>query len=179
MSLADQRLKLLDGDADALRMKSETEASRGNFDAARAWARTMVDQGKQDAEVFNELAWLALFTGKVDDTDIAAAIKSTELDKDNAHILHTLACDYAAVGKPKEAHELLLRSMDDLNLDEPDDDYWYALGMIAEQLGEREIAIADYHKLEKPKEILGIPTSSYRLAQTRLQVLGASAGNAK
>ncbi len=179
LTLADDRLKLLTGDVDALRMKSQAEADKGDFAAARTWIHKLADQGKDDAEVWNEIAWFALFTGKVDDTDVAAAIKSTQLDKDNAHILHTLACDYAAVGKPKEAHELLLRSMDDLNLDEPDDDYWYALGMIAEQLGEREIAIADYHKLEKPKEILGIPTSSYRLAQTRLGALGADAGNAK
>jgi hypothetical protein len=63
--------------------------------------------------------------------------------------------------------------MDDLNLYEPDDDYWYAFGRIAEQYGERETAIADYRKLEKPKEILALPTSSYRLAQTRLKVLVA------
>jgi hypothetical protein len=76
------------------------------------------------------------------------------------------------VGKAKEAHDLLLRSMDELNLDEPNDDYWYALGRIAEQYGEREIALADYRKLEKPKEPLAVPTSSYRLAQMRLKALG-------
>ena len=62
--------------------------------------------------------------------------------------------------------------MDDLNLDEPDDDYWYAFGRIAEQFGEREIAISDYKKLEKPKHVLETPTSSYTLAQMRLRVLG-------
>jgi tetratricopeptide (TPR) repeat protein len=175
ISLADERLKLLDGDVDALRMKMETEAVRGNFAAARAWARKIVDQGKQDAEVFNEIAWYALFTGKVEDADIDAAIKSTQLATDNPHILHTLACLYAVTGKAKEAHDLLVRSMDDLNLDEPNDDYWYALGLIAEQYGERDIAIADYRKLKKPTYVLAIPTSSYRLAQTRLKALGADA----
>ena len=106
------------------------------------------------------------------------AIKATQLDKDNAAILHTLACLYAESGKTKEAHDLLLRSMDDLNLDEPNDDYWYALGRIAEQYGEREIAIADYRKLEKPKEILAVPTSSYTLAHARLKVLGVNGGGA-
>jgi tetratricopeptide (TPR) repeat protein len=102
------------------------------------------------------------------------AIKSTQMSKDNPHILHTLACLYADTGKSKEARDLLLRSMDDLNLDEPNDDYWYALGRIAEQYGEREIAIADYRKLDKPKEILAIPTSSYTLAQARLKLLGVT-----
>ena len=171
--VADERLKLLDGDTDALRMKAQAAADSGDIASARALLHKLADQGKDDAEVWNEIAWFGLFTGKVDDTDVAAAIKSTQMDKDNAHILHTLACDYAAVGKPKEAHELLLRSMDDLNLDQPDDDYWYALGMIAEQYGERDIAIADYLKLKKPKEVLAIPTSSYRLAHMRLKALNA------
>jgi tetratricopeptide (TPR) repeat protein len=180
IALSDERLKLLDGDQDAFMMKMETEANRGNFVAARGWAQKLVEQGKENAETLNSIAWFALFTGKVEDADIATAIKSTQMAKDNPHILHTLACLYAEAGKPKEARDLLLRSMDDLNLDEPNDDYWYAFGRIAEQYGEREIAIADYRKLQKPKEVLAIPTSSYRLAQMRLKALGANvvaAGN--
>jgi tetratricopeptide (TPR) repeat protein len=109
----------------------------------------------------------------VDDADVAMAIKATQMAKDNPHILHTLACLFASTGKAKEAHDVLLRSMDDLNLDEPNDDYWYALGLIAEQYGEREIAIADYRKLAKPKTFLANQDSSYQLAHIRLKVLGA------
>ena len=173
MALADARLKLLDGDQDALLMKMRIEANRGNFAAARGWAQKLIDRGKEDASLLNGSAWFALFTGKVEDADIQMAIKSTQLAKDNAAILHTLACLYAEIGKTKEAHDLLLRGMDDLNLDEPNDDYWYAFGRIAEQYGEREIAIADYRKLEKPKEGLAIPTSSYQLAQMRLKALNS------
>ena len=172
--LAEERLKLLEGDADALRMKMTVDAYRGDYAAARAEARKMVDQGKQNAEIFNEIAWYALFIDKVEQDDIAAAIKATELAKDNPHILHTLACLYAVTGKSNEARDLLLRSMDELDLDEPNDDYWYALGLIAEQYGECDTAITDYRKLEKPKYLLSIPTSSYLLAQTRLKVLGAA-----
>jgi tetratricopeptide (TPR) repeat protein len=175
INLADERLKLLDGDFDAQRMKMVIESTRGNYAAASALGRKVVDQGKQDAEILNEIAWFALFTGKVSDADIAAAIKATQLANDNPHILHTLACLYAETGKTKEARDLLLRSMDDLNLDEPDDDYWYAFGRIAEQYGERQTAIADYRKLQVPKEILAVPTSSYRLAQMRLKALAAPA----
>jgi hypothetical protein len=63
--------------------------------------------------------------------------------------------------------------MDDWNLDEPNGEVWYVLGRIAEQYGERDIAIADYRKLEKPKEPLSIPTSTWRLAQMRLKAMGA------
>jgi len=179
IALADERLKLLEGDQDALLMKMQIEANRGNFAAARGWAQKLVDQGKENAEILNSSAWFALFTGGVADSDIATAIKSTQMSKDNPHILHTLACLYAESGKTKEARDLLLRSMDDLNLDEPNDDYWYAFGRIAEQYGEREIAIADYRKVEKPKEILAVPTSSYTLAQARLKVLGLNGGAGK
>jgi tetratricopeptide (TPR) repeat protein len=149
------------------------EVDRGNYVAARGWARKLIDQGKEDAELLNSSAWLALFTGKVEDADIAMAIKSTQMDKDDGSILHTLACLYAETGKTKEAHDLLLRGMDDMNLDEPNEVYWYAFGRIAEQYGEREIAIADYRKLQKPKRALDIPESTYLLAQIRLKALGA------
>jgi predicted Zn-dependent protease len=172
MALTDERLKLLDGDDDALWRKMDIEFDRGNIATARGWAQKLVDQGKESAHLLNTSSWFALFTGKVDDADIAMAIKATQLAKDNAAILHTLACLYAEAGKTKEAHDLLLRGMDDLNLDEPNEDYWYAFGRIAEQYGEREIAIADYRKLEKPKEVMDIPESTWRLAQMRLKALG-------
>jgi len=172
MKLADERLKLLDGDTDAVEEKMRVDTVRGNYPGARAWAQKLMDMGKEDADLLNSSAWFALFTGKVNDADIQMGIKATQMAKDNPHILHTLACLYAEGGKAKEAHDVLLRSMDDLNLDEPDDDYWYALGRIAEDYGERDVAIADYRKLEKPKEALAIPSSSYRLAQMRLKVLG-------
>jgi tetratricopeptide (TPR) repeat protein len=101
------------------------------------------------------------------------------MQKDSPGILHTLACLYAEAGNTKDAREVLLRAMDDWNLTEPNDDVWYVLGRIAEQYGEREIAIADYRKMEKPKEPLAVPTSTWRLAQIRLKAMGAEEMAAK
>ncbi len=173
LALADERLKLLENDSDAYEMKMEIEADRGNFAAARGWAQKLADLGKEDAMLLNNETWYALFTGKVEQADIAKAIRATEMQKDAPYILHTLACLYAEVGNTKDAREVLLRAMDDWNLDEPNDDVWYVLGRIAEQYGERDIAIADYRKLEKPKEPLTLPTSTWRLAQIRLKAMGA------
>ncbi|MFY9645027.1 MAG: hypothetical protein WAK29_07595 [Terriglobales bacterium] len=61
--------------------------------------------------------------------------------------------------------------MDALNLDEPDENYWYAFGRIAEQYGERDAAIANYARVTKPKTAVQIPYSTYYLAQVRLQAL--------
>jgi Tfp pilus assembly protein PilF len=173
IALADERLKLLENDTDALNMKMQVEANRGDFAAARAWGEKLVAQGKENADLLNGIAWFALYTGKVDQDDIAKAIRATEMQKDSPAILHTLACLYAETGNTKDAHDLLLRAMDDWDLDEPNDEVWYVLGRIAEQYGLRDIAIADYRKLEKPKEVLAIPTSTWQLAQIRLKALGA------
>jgi tetratricopeptide (TPR) repeat protein/transglutaminase-like putative cysteine protease len=173
IALADERLKLLEDDPDALDAKMRIETDRGNYEAARAWGQKLVDLGKENAGLLNSIAWSALFTSKVSEADVETAIKATQMSKDNPSILHTLACLYAETGQIKDAHDLLLRGMDDLNLEQPNDDYWYAFGRIAEQYGERDIAIDDYRKLEKPKEALAIPTSTYLLAQMRLKALGA------
>lgn len=178
MKLADDRLKLLDGDTDALMAKSEIEAERGNYAASQSWAQKIVDQGKQNASLLNSIAWYALYTGKIEPSDIADAIKATQISNENPDILHTLACLYAATGKTKDARDLLLRAMDELNLVEPNDAFWYAFGLIAEQYGETQIAIADYRKLSKPKEPLALATSTYRLAQMRLKALGANTSSA-
>lgn len=173
LALADERLKLLENDSDAYEMKMEIEADRGNFAAAQGWAQKLADLGKEDAMLLNNETWYTLFTGKVDQADIAKAIRATEMQKDAAYILHTLACLYAEVGNTKDAREVILRAMDDWNLEEPNDDVWYVLGRIAEQYGERDIALADYRKLQKPKEPLSVPTSTWRLAQIRLKAMGA------
>ncbi len=78
---------------------------------------------------------------------------------------------YVEVGKTKEAREVLVQAMDEMNLDEPDDNYWYAFGRIAEQYGEKETAIHIYHLVEKPKQAVGVPGSSYQLAQMRLAAI--------
>ncbi len=172
IALADARLKLLENDTDALNMKMQIEANRGDFAAARAWGEKLLALGKENAELLNSITWEALFTGKVDQDDIAMAIRATEMQKEAPDILHTLACLYAETGNTKDAHDVLLRAMDDWDLDEPNDEVWYVLGRIAEQYGERDIAIAVYGKLEKPKEALAIPTSTWRLAQMRLKTMG-------
>jgi len=58
--------------------------------------------------------------------------------------------------------------MDALELDEPEDNSWYALGRIAEQYDDTAVASADYRHANKPKKPIEIPGSSYRLSQHRL-----------
>lgn len=109
-----------------------------------------------------------MFTGKTDASDVEAATKAAQLSKTSASTLHTLGCAYAEVAKTKEAREVLIQAMDLLNLDEPDDNYSYAFGRIAEQDGELKAAETYYKAVKKPALAEAIPGSSYRLAQRRL-----------
>jgi len=100
-----------------------------------------------------------------------AALKAAQLSNNPWGILHTLGCLYAEVGKLKEAREILVQAMDAANLDDPDSSFWYAFGRVAEQAGERDLALADYKRVTAPKNPLELPGSSYQLAQIRLKAL--------
>jgi transglutaminase-like putative cysteine protease/tetratricopeptide (TPR) repeat protein len=171
--IVDEWLRRLPGDVDVMRNQAYVAESRGDYSRAHVMYQEIRDEGKAEASDLNSLAWASLFTGKVEPSDVDAALKAAQLSGKNPRMLHTLGCVYAAAGKTKEAREVLVQGMDGSNLDEPDDGYWYAFGRIAEQYGERDTAIADYARVKKPKDPVEVPISSYRLATMRLQALQA------
>jgi transglutaminase-like putative cysteine protease/Flp pilus assembly protein TadD len=170
-SLAAERLKRIPSDIAATHALLLSATARGDYVKARAISQDMIDEGKAGPVDLNDMAWYSLFIGKVGTADIEDALKAAQLSNNRASDLHTLGCVYAEVGKTKEAREVLIQAMDVLDLDEPDENYWYAFGRIADQYGERDVAIADYLRVAKPKRAVDIPTSSYQLAQIRLQAL--------
>ena len=169
--LAAERLKRIPGDLAAMRVLVSNAEGREDYAKAHVLAQNIVDEGKAEPQDLNMIAWDSLFTGKVGSADIEDALKAAQLSNNNTNILHTLGCVYAEVGKTKEAREVLIQSMDALNLDEPDENYWYAFGRIAEQYGERDAALANYARVTKPKTAVEIPESAYQLAQIRLRSL--------
>jgi len=173
--LVKERLERMPGDVDALRARSYNAIARDDHAEAHAAFERLVSEGKAEPSDLNGMAWEALFTGKIVTADIESALKGAQLSNNSAYILHTLGCMYAEVGKTKEAREVLVQAMDKMDLDEPDDNYWYAFGRIAEQYGERKTATDNYKRVEKPKQATEIPTSSYKLAQLRLAAMEKSA----
>jgi len=170
-TLIQQRLKRLPDDIDALRALVRVALAREDYRAAHDLSKKLVALGKADASDLNGLSWLTLFLPETEKPDIESAIQATQLSQNSPPILHTLGCLYAEAGKTKEAREVLIQAMDSWNLDEPNDDFWYAFGRIAEQYGENDVAKADYTKVSKPKHEYQLPESSYRLAQIRLKKL--------
>jgi transglutaminase-like putative cysteine protease/tetratricopeptide (TPR) repeat protein len=170
-ALVRERLKRISDDRYALEMLMRNASAQYDYRAAYQVGRSIVDGGKADNHTFNSLAWYSLFFDRPEGPDVESALKSLQLASDASSTLHTLACVYAAAGKPKEAYEVLVKAMDVVVMDEPDADYWYAFGSIAEQYGERDVALADYARVTKPKTPSEIPDSTYYLAQTRLKIL--------
>lgn len=170
--LAQERLKRLPDDLDAMRGLVHSAVSREDYAMAYDRAQVVVKSGKGEGSDKNQLAWTALFKGPVGDEDVATALSAAQADQNNGAALHTLGCVYADAGKTKEAREVLVQAMDLEGLDEPDDNFWFAFGRVAEQYGERAAAIANYERVTKPKKVIQIPSSSYRLAQNRLKGLG-------
>jgi len=169
------RLQRIPGDLVAMRGLVWNANTREDYVAAHGLGEKILEAGKAAPQDLNGIAWSALFTGKVETSDVEDALKATQLSQNNPAELHTLGCVYAETGKTKEAREVLLQAMDRLNLDDPDDNYWYAFGRIAEQYGEYETAKNDYLRVTKPKRPIDIHDSSYQLAQIRLKAMGSTA----
>ncbi len=169
--LAADRLKRIPGDLAAMEVLVMIADARRDYAKAHALGQNIIDEGKAGPLDLNNIAWSSLFTGKVEPSDIEYGLKAAQLSNNNPSWLHTLGCVYAEVGKTKEAREVLVQAMDLSNLDEPDTNYWYAFGRIAEQYGERDAAVAIYERVTKPEEAIELPTSPYYLAQHRLQAM--------
>ncbi len=171
-ALAQEMTKRLPDDTDVRRAFIYTAAAREDYAKAHELGRQLIDAGKAESSDMNSVAWNSLFTGKVSQDDLEAATKSAQVaQNNNAPALHTLGYVYAEIGKTKEAREILIQAMDLLNLDEPESNYWYGFGRIAEQYGESEVATSDYNQVKKPRKPAQLPGSSYRLAQNRLAAM--------
>ena len=174
--LANERLQRLPDDLDALRQLERSAVSQEDYALAYSREQTILKSGKAEASDKNQLAWYALFTGKIGPDDVETVLRASE-SRQSSSILHTLGCVYAETGKTKEAREAFVHAMELDNLDEPNDAYWYGFGRIAEQYGEWQIAADNYGRVGKPEKPYQIPGSSWRLAQMRMKSMpGAETG---
>jgi len=157
-------------DPDAVRARLRAAVWRGDLEVGRKQEDVLRQSGKLETGDLNELAWLALVAGKVDERalqTIQEEILRSQTNP-NAAFLHTAASLYAEVGKATEAREVLLQSIELRGIDEPDGDSWYVLGRIAEDYGEVEAAREMYGRVKKPENPLEVLSSTYNLAQRQV-----------
>jgi tetratricopeptide (TPR) repeat protein len=173
-NLARERLKSTSDDLAALRTLELDLAAQGNYAAAYDQSLRITANSNSASSDINQTAWLSLFFSRQGGPDIDSATRAVQVAENSPGNLHTLACVYAELGKTKEAREVLLQAIDARALPQPDAIHWYALGRIAEQYGERDIALADYAKVTAPADPSSLWLSTYQLAQTRVAALKAA-----
>lgn len=159
------RLARIPDDIAAIRASAELVEGRGDFAQARSILRPLIDKNRAEIRDLNQYTWNSLFLGKVSDDDLSIMQRAVNENSSYPEI-HTLACLYAEVGKTKEARELLLRAMDAVGMDGPDEPIWYGFGRIAEDYGLRAVALSLYQRVGKT-EGAEFPSSTYNLARLR------------
>jgi tetratricopeptide (TPR) repeat protein len=171
---AEARLARLADDSVAQGTLVDLALRRGDFDSAESILQSHIDSGKAIAGTYNEMAWLNLFRGKVDDRTVELAQRAATLSEYKSYsILHTLAALYAEQGKTAEAYRLILQALATKGT-EPDTSDWYVFGRLAESYGLPDAARRCYEKAQpaSPAEE-DEPTSSIHLVRRRLEALGA------
>ena len=174
-SLANARLERLPGDAVALAVLAVAAESRQEFSKIRGLLRPIITSGRATANDNNRFAWYGMITPPIDQEILDAAREAVRQSNGNTlAIVHTLACVYAAAGKPKEARDLLLQAMTTFGLDEPDDAMWFAFGLVAEAYGDTETALSDFGRVTKSAGVPHDASSVFSLAQARMKTLRAN-----
>ncbi|HYJ40139.1 MAG TPA: DUF3857 domain-containing protein [Steroidobacteraceae bacterium] len=170
--VARERLARLPDDSLAREILVRRAEARGEFRTISGIMQPLIDSGRATASDYNQYAWTALLTQPVDERAVDAARMAYDETQGKSYaIAHTLACVYAATGKPREARDLLLKGMEMVGIDRPDNSAWYGFGLVAEAYGDTESARDYYAKVVKPKKGMIEPSSVYALSQARLTAL--------
>lgn len=173
--LFQQHLAKHPSDWDLLRDKVYFAEAHGDWGAASQSYRKIMDGGQATGDDFNGYAWNALVAGAVDDDAIRAADRAAAIsDSSDFNSLHTLACVYAVQGRTAEARQTLLKAMDSASMVEPNSAVWFAMGLIYEQYGLKDAAIAAYRRVEPPEDRsfpFPFPEDTWVLAQNHLKAL--------
>ncbi|MBV9495490.1 MAG: DUF3857 domain-containing protein [Acidobacteria bacterium] len=170
-ALAKKRLEKMPKDRDALRAMVRTAVVTRDYATAQKYAQQIVDDLAPTSADYNEVAWMALYTGSDMEKAIESARQASEADTKGtrAASLHTLAALYAETGKNLEAREALLKGIDTRMRDQPASSDWYVLGRIAENYGVRDAALAAYKHVTKEED----PGATvWELTEKRLAALG-------
>ena len=167
---AEERLRHLPDDIDAIRVLNQAAFAAGEYAEADRHLRRLVTSGKASAGDWNELGWQALFNPPVSEQTLQEVQQgigqSAGFDR-----LHTLAMLYAEAGRTMEARDVLWQAMEEAGLEEPDSPVWLVVGRTAEHFGTRASALAAYRKVEKPRREDQMTSSNYVLAQRRIAAL--------
>ena len=165
-----ERLARLPDDSIAREMLVHRAEASGRYVEIAPIIQPLIDSGRANASDYNQYAWTSLLTMPVSEQAVDAARMAYDETQGRSYaIAHTLACVYAATGRPREARDLLLKGIDASGA--PDDAAWYGFGLVAEAYGDLESARDYYRQVQKPKKGVVLASSVYSLSQSRLAAL--------
>ncbi len=164
------------GDPDLLRARTRMLIAQHDFAGARAALKPVFDSGHVTSSDYNLYAWLGLFDDQLG-PDITDAAQHANMASKNSSFadLHTMACVYAAQGRVTEAQQVLAQAIKAANLSQPNSAVWYALGLLYENYGLRDAALAAYGRVkahEFDDHTFVDAGSTYLLAQKGVARLG-------
>ncbi len=137
----------------ATRVLVESADARGAFAEMMAVMEPVISGARATSVEYNEYAWVSLLQRPVSDKAVEYARQAyDESQGREAPIAHTLACVYAATGKPREARDLLMKMNRIGTADPLDDSLWFGYGLVAEAYGDTESARDYYSHVSKPKK---------------------------
>jgi transglutaminase-like putative cysteine protease/Flp pilus assembly protein TadD len=170
---AQRRLQRTPNDLWALHLLASEALHARDFDGAEQRFTQIVDTGNATASDFNELAWMRLELGQVDDKTVEYGQRAATLSSyGSSASLHTLASIYAEMGKTAEAYRLILQSVDARVGGAPTEDDWYVFGRLAEHYGLPDVARDYYKRVGPPGSQDAEAMSTHALAARRLAALG-------
>lgn len=160
----------------AARLVAEVQLGRGDLAGARSTLQRLVDRGTGLANDYNTLAWYAMFADAADIAALEQARRATELSERKSYSsMHTLATVLASRGSTSEALQVLAAGIEHKESKVVDGDDWYVIGRVAEWHGLPDVARKLYARVPVPEDPLLEPSSTHRLAMTRLARLAEPA----
>lgn len=172
-ALAERRLQRSAGDLTALRLLAQDALRTGDFDRAEKYLLEITGNAKAGPGDFNQLAWMLLERGRVDEKTVGYGQRAATLSNYGSPAsLHTLASLYADMGKTAEAYQVILQSLAAKVDEAPESHDWYVFGRLAESYGLPDVARGYYKKVTPPKSPEDEPMSTHALAARRLAALG-------
>jgi len=168
---AEAELARLPDDAAALRALCRADQNDRRWDALDRDMQRLVATGRATPNDYNERAWAALFRKGADEHALDDARRAAEMShRRSGGILHTLAAIEAGLGRNRDAYATLVESIE-AGDGKPFPGDYYVLGRIAENLGLRDVALAEYRKVVRKDPARPSPFDTTELAETRIRAL--------
>lgn len=174
-ALLDESLTLPHLETEEKMLFAQRYGQVGDIEKARSIFKEINEMGLHTPASYNNYAWLELFAEDMDN-DVLDTIHRATNNTSTYSSAHTLATILAVMDRPQEAWEALKKAVINTGRRELESLDFLVMGLIAERYGLQEHAVSLYNRVEKPEFEELVWSSSWRLAQLRMEAMNKAAG---